>query len=202
MTLLRLLLAIVCSITFVQCCFGADGFVVYQVSDKEPSAWSAFKVFFKEKGYDVTMHQAEATLGKHVEKVPRINRSGGKFLLVMEMSYGEETRVLVAMTDQGRPGDGPRGETGGSSGNAKTSPDWGSMNRFVAIDYLLAKHAGESKRLAESVAAPFKQKVRRVPLFPLLGVDMPGIFIHLECSQEKVREALGLLHASIQTYLR
>jgi len=44
--------------------------------------------------------------------------------------------------------------------------------------------------------------VKHVPLFPLLGVDMPGIFLRLECSQDKVREALGLLHGSIQSYLR
>lgn len=195
------LLAIVSSLACVQPCFGADGFVVCQASDKEPSLWTAFKDFFKEKGYDVTVYPAEATLEKHMEKIPRINR-GGKFLLVMEMGIGEETRVLVAMTDQERPDTGPRAETGAPPGSAKTPPDWGGTNRFVAIDDLPMKHAGESKRLAEAVAAPFKQKVKRMPLFPLLGVDMPGVFLRLECSQEKVREALGILHGSIQSYLR
>jgi hypothetical protein len=202
MIAVRLFIALVCGLMFAPCCFGADGFVVYQASDKEPSAWAAFKDFFKEKGHDVTMVQAEATLDKYVEKIPRINRAGGKFLLVMELGYGDETRILVAMTDQGRPDDGARGDAGGPSGSAKPRPDWGTTNRFVAIDELPAKHAGESKRLAESVAAPFKQKVKHVPLFPLLGVDRPGIFLRLECSQDKVSEALGLLHGSIQSYLR
>jgi|GEM_PF-540934 hypothetical protein len=202
MAAVRLLLAIVCSLAFVQCCFGADSFVVYQVNDKEPSAWAVFKDFFKEKGYDVTIYQAETTLERHVEKVPRINRSGVKFFLVMEMGYGEQSRVLVAMTDQGRPDDEPRGSAGSASGSAKASADWGSTSRFVAIDDLPTKHAGKSKRLAEAVAAPFKQKVKHVPLFPLLGVDMPGIFLRLEGNQDKLRESLGLLHGSIQSYLR
>ena len=119
MTPLRILLALLVSLTGVQCCFSGDSFVVYQISGKEPSAWTVFKDFFKEKGLDVASYQAEATLEKHLEKLPRINRSGAKFFLAMEMGYGEEQKVLVAMTDQAKADDGARGDGGGSSGSAK-----------------------------------------------------------------------------------
>lgn len=197
-------MAMVCGLALVTCCFGADSVVVYQIGGKEPSAWTFFKDFFKEQGLDVAMYQAETTLEKHLEKIPRINRSNAKFFLAVDLGYGEEQKVLVAMTDQTRPDEGPHAGGSGSSEGARAlaSVDWGSQNRFVAIDDLPAKHAGESKRLAEAVAARFKQRVKRVPLFPLLGVDMPGIFLQLECSRDKMREALGLLHGGIQSYLR
>ena len=55
--------------------------------------------------------------------------------------------------------------------------------RFLAIDEIPARFARESDRLAASVAAPFGVKVKHLPLFPLLGVNMPGIVVKLEFDQ-------------------
>ena len=167
--------------------------MVYQVGAKEQQPWILFKDFFKEKGYDVLFHQGEMTLEKHLERVGKINRGPAKFLLVMELVFGEEGSVLVAMTDQKRA-DSPQGVTG------DLQP--GGGNRFLTVDELPARHASESRRLAEAAAASFNVKVKQVSLFPLIGVDMPGILLRIECKQDKARQMLGLLHGSIQNYLR
>jgi hypothetical protein len=174
-------------------CFGADSLVVHQVGAREQQPWTVFKDFFKEKGYDVFFQQGETTLEKHFERIGKINRGPAKFLLVMEMVFGEDGSVLVAMTDQ---------KASEASQAGSLNPFSESGNRFVTIDELPARHASESGRLAEAVAASFKVKVKHLSLFPLMGADMPGIFLRIECKQDKAREMLGLLHGSIQTYLR
>ena len=174
-------------------CFGADSLVVYQVGTKDQQPWTVFKEFFKEKGYDVLLHQGEMTLEKHLERIGKINRGPAKFLLAMELVFGEDGSVLVAMTDQKRSEGSQEGPW---------NPQSESGNRFLTIDELPAKYASESGRLAEAVAASFNVKVKHLSLFPLVGVDMPAIFLRIACKQDKAREMLGLLHGSIQTYLR
>jgi hypothetical protein len=193
----------------VQHCFGADSFAVYQVGAKEQQSWSLVRDFFKEKGYDVVFQQGETTLEKHLEKAARINRGTAKFLLALEFVSGDDASVLVAMTDRkGAEGGSPSAEPGAPpaprTGNGLTTFAPGAQvgNRFLAIDELPGKYAADSGRLADAVAGSFNTKVKHMPLFPLLGVDMPGIFLRIECRQDKAGEMLGLLHGSIQNYLR
>ena len=138
----------------------------------------------------------------------KINRSPAKFLLALEFVSGDATSVLVAMTDQKAAEDGAPAEPGKPSasraGNSLTTiiGDAPAGNRFLAVDELPGKYATDSGRLAEGVAASFKVKVKHLPLFPLVGADMPGIYLRMECRQDKVGEMLGLLHGSIRNYLR
>ena len=189
----KILLSLTFVLVLATYCFGADSLVVYQVGAKEQQPWTVFKDFFKEKGYDVLFHQGETTLEKHLERIGKINRVPAKFLLAMELVFGEDGSVLVAMTDQ-------KGSEVSQAGGGNPLSESG--NRFLTIDELPARYASESGRLAEAVAASFNVKVKHLSLFPLAGVDMPGIFLRIGCKQDKAREMLGLLHGSIQTYLR
>jgi hypothetical protein len=189
----KMLLGLPLALLLVTCCFGADSLAVYQMGARDQQPWIVFKDFFKEKGYDVLFQQGETTTEKHFERIGKINRGPAKFLLAMELVFGEDGSVLVAMTDQ-------KGSE--VSQGAGSNPLSESGNRFVTIDELPARYASESGRLAEAVAAAFKVKVKHLSLFPLVGVDMPGIFLRIECRPDKAREMLGLLHGSIQTYLR
>jgi hypothetical protein len=191
-----------------QPCFAADSFAVYQVGVKEQQSWSLARDFFKEKGYDALFQLGEMTIEKHLERMGRINRSPAKFLLALEFVSGDPTGVLVAMTDQKAIEGGPPAEPGKPSasgtGNGPTTfaADAQAGNRFLAVDALPGKYAAYSGKLADEVAGSFKTKVKHLPLFPLLGADMPGILLRIECSRDKVGEMLGLLHGSIQKYLR
>ncbi len=175
------------------CSFGADTLAVYQMGAKEQVPWIVFKDVFKERGYDVLLLQGETRLEKHIEKMGKINRSQAKFLLAIELSYGEEANLLVAMTDQ-------KGAEGAQVGPGSSPP--GTSNRFLPIDQLPGKYASQSRRLAEAVAASYNVKVKHLSLFPLVGADMPGIFLRIECKQDKAREMVGLLARSIQNYVR
>jgi hypothetical protein len=194
-------------------CFGADSFAVYQVGAREQRSWSAVRDFLKEKGYEVVFHQAEATLEKHLEKMARINRSQAKFFIALELVQGESTNVLVAMTEQkGQKADGDetvataeRGIPPAShKGNGLTSfaAYTQTHNRFLAADELPVRYVVDSGKLAEGIAGSFKVKVKHLPLFPLFGLDMPGIYLRIECEQDKIAEMLVLLHAGIRNYSR
>jgi hypothetical protein len=191
-----------------QPCFAADSFVLYQVGVKELQSWSLARDFFKEKGYDVLYQLGETTIEKHLEKMGKINRGPAKFLLALEFVSGDDAGVLVAMTDQKAAEGGPPAEPGKPSasriGNGLTTftLDGHAGNKFLAVDELPGKYAADSGRLAEGIAGSFKVKVKHLPLFPLLGADMPGIYLWIECRQDKVGEMLGLLHGGIQNYLR
>ncbi len=202
------LAALITVFLVAQPCFAADSFVLYQVGAKEVQSWSLARDFFKEKGYDALYQLGETTIEKHLEKMGKINRSPAKFLLALEFVSGDATGVLVAMTDQ-KAAEGtapvePGKPSASRTGNGPTTftADAQAGNRFLAVDELPGKYAAGSGRLAEGVASSFKVKVKQLPLFPLLGADMPGIFLRIECRQDKVGEMLGLLHGSIQNYLR
>jgi hypothetical protein len=189
-------------------CFASDSFALYQVGVKGVQSWSLARDFFREKGYDVLYQLGETTIEKHLEKMSKINRSPAKFLLAMEFAPGDDARVLVAMTDQKGIEGGTSPEPGGPpvprAGSDVTTfgPDAQAGNKFLAVDELQGKYASDSARLADAIADSFHVKVKHVPLFPLLGADMPGIFVRIECKQNKVGEMLGLLHGGIRNYLR
>ncbi len=193
-----------------QTCLAADSFAVYQVGVEGQQSWSLARDFFRGKGYDALFQLGETTIEKHLERMGRINRSPAKFLIALQFVPGDTTNVLVAVTDQraegaeggspGEPAKPPVSLTGG--GLAAPVGDAQAGNRFIAIDELPERYAADSRKLAEEVAGSFKVKVKHLPLFPLLGADMPGIYLRIECGQNKVGEMLGLLHGGIRNYLR
>ena len=189
-------------------CFGADSFALYQVGVEGQQFWSLARDYLRGKGYDALFQLGEVTIEKHLERMGRINKSPAKFLLAMELVPREDSNVLVAMMDvkngEGRPsaqpGEGPTPGTG--NGLTTFAGDAQSGNRFLSMDEVPGKYVSDSRKLADAVAGAFNVKVKRVPLFPLLGADMPGIYLRIECRQDKVGEMLGILHAGIQNYLR
>src|SRR5271157_1765624 len=131
-----------------QPCFAADSFVLYQVGGaKEVQSWSLARDFFKGKGYDVLYQLGETTIEKHLEKMGKINRSPAKFLLALEFVSGDDTGVLVAMTNQKAAESGPPAEPGKPSasqrGNGLTTftLDAQAGNKFLAVDELPGKYA-------------------------------------------------------------
>lgn len=152
--------------------------VFYQIGESGQQAWTLLKAYFEGKGYGVTIVQGETVIEKHVEKINRINRGRGSIFLAMELIPAEKSRVMVAESDA-KSGEG----------------------RILAIDEIPARFAQESDRLAASVAAPFNVKVKHLPLFPLLGVTMPGIVIKLEFNEEQA--FLGMIskvYTGVETY--
>lgn len=159
---------------------GAEsGVVFYRIGDSGQSAWVLLKQQFELKGFTVSIHQGEVAIEKHVEKASRINRGGGKVLLAVELIPGEKSHIMVAQPDV-RKGEG----------------------RFLAIDEIPGQYAARSGRLATEVAAAFGVKPKRLPLFPLLGISMPGMLVRAEFREEEARDVVGKLCSGVENYFQ
>jgi hypothetical protein len=162
----------------VPCAHAAgNSIVLCRIGDSAPQAWSLLRQHFEGKGYQVTFYQGEATIEGHVEKVNGINRGSGRIFLAVELIPAAHTQVMVAMTDA-KKGEG----------------------RFLTIDQIPERFAGESEKLAGSIAAPFKVKVKHLPLFPLLGVNMPGVFVRMQFKEVEFEDGVNKLYSGIERY--
>ena len=173
-TVLAVLLALMLE---AQAQAAGDRLVFYRIGESGQEAWTLLKVYFEGKGYGVTIVQGETVIEKHVEKVNRINRGSGGVFLAMELIPGKSGRVMVAESDAKKV-----------------------EGRILAIDEIPARFARESDRLAADVAAAFNVKVKHLPLFPLLGVAMPGIVVKLEFSEGETTDVIAKLFRGVETY--
>lgn len=156
----------------------ADNNVIfYRIGEGNTGVWALLKQQFEAKGYGVNIYQGEMAIEKHVEKVNRINRGQGNVFLAVELVAGDKSRVMVAEPDV-RKGEG----------------------RFLTIDELPGQFAADSKRLAEAVARPFNVKAKHLPLFPLLGVNMPGIMVRIEFKEDEMRDVVNKFCSGVEKY--
>ncbi len=154
-----------------------NGVAFYGIGEDVPPQWAFVKQYFEGRGYPVSIYQGEAVVEKHIEKVNVINRSPARVFLAVQMVRGDTTRVMVAMTDAKK-----------------------EEGRFLTIDEIPGLFAEESQRLAMDIAAPFKVKVKHVPLFPLLGVTMPGAYVRIEYKEGDMEDAVRKLCDGVGRY--
>ena len=163
------------------CSYGAQHVVLYQVGERDPAAMSMMRRHFAAKGFVVSVFDGTDSIEKQVELANRINRLRASVFIAIDFSFaGEETEeavVTVAVTDVKRKSD-----------------------RVLAIEDVPGAHAASSKEFAALVAGAFNRKVLELPLFPLVGIDMPGIFLRIECSKDEAGEILEKLSESMQKF--
>lgn len=158
--------------------YGAGpGVVLYRVGDSGQEAVAFVKQYLEAKGYQVALYQGESVIEKHVEKANLINRSAARVFIAIEMTGGEKRRVMVARTEA-KKGDG----------------------RFLAIDEVPERFAGESRILADAVAGSFGVKAKQMPLFPLLGISMPGIFVGAQLTETDFQDIANKLYIGMEKY--
>jgi hypothetical protein len=151
--------------------------VFYRIGQSGQVAWTQLTQYFEGKGFSVTVVQGETVIERHVEKVSRINRGPGGVFLAMELIPGGRSRVMVAESDAKK-----------------------GKGRFLAIDEIPARFAPESDKLAGHAAAAFNVKVKHLPLFPLLGVTMPGILVKLEFGEGETTDVIAKLCGGVEAY--
>lgn len=185
------LLGILVAVIIASSCYAEDSLVFYNTGKRDPAAWSVLREFFSSKNYAISFYQGDGVIEHHLEKVNRINAVKPGVFVGIEFLFGEEKRVMVVMTDSGKIGQ--------PNGRAESE---GRRRLLWAVEELPLKHEAQSKRLAELVAAQLEVPVKRMPLFPLVGVDMPGIFVSIQCPKEEAKSVLAMLHAALQKYYR
>ena len=157
--------------------YGGEHIVLYQVGEKDPAPSTMLKRLLAGKGYGVSVFEGTDSIEKHVELANKINKLRAALFLALDFSFTGQENILVAVTDAKK-------KTG----------------QILAIEDVPAIYAADSRELATLMADAFNKKVIELPLFPLLGIDMPGVFLRIECQKEKVNEVLGKISDSIQKY--
>ncbi|MCX5806906.1 MAG: hypothetical protein NT010_12735 [Proteobacteria bacterium] len=157
--------------------FAGEHIIFYNTGVKDQEAWSQLKKYFDSKGYNVSIYDKAETLEKHLENANNINRTKSSLLLAMDFRIGDKDDVFVAVTDS-------------KKGNGK----------FLTIEEIPAQHVVRSTEFAKCVTSSFGKTVKELPLFPLLGVDMPGVFLRMECTKGKMGETLNKLNDCFQKY--
>lgn len=157
---------------------GAERIVVlYRMTDGNQPAWEAIRQQLETKGYGVIVYQGEVDIEKHLEKVNRINRGPAAICLALDMITKDKPRTMVIEPEE-KKGEG----------------------RFLAIDEIPGQFTDESRRLASDVGDAFQVKVKKLPLFPLLGVNMPGAFVRIESREDGFNDAIAKTCAGIDKY--
>jgi len=159
--------------------YADEQFVICRMGEKDQAAWNMFKKYFSAKGYNMSYYDGADNLEKHIENVNKINRSNGTVFLAIDLVAGGTGSIFVA------------------AANAKRG-----KGVIPNIDEVPAIHINNSMELATMIAAPFNKKIKRIPLFMLLGVDMPGIFLRLESPKDKMGEMFDRLHEGLQKYVK
>ena len=159
--------------------YAKDNIVIYRMDAKDQTVWSAIKKSFDNKGYNVSIYEKTDNMDRHLENLNMINRANALLALVIDLKVSDKSNVFIA-TSEAEKGKG----------------------RFLAIDEVAAHHSENSMKLAKEVATSFGKNSKRFAIFPLLGVDMPGIFINIDCQNDNINEILNKLHESIQKYLK
>jgi hypothetical protein len=152
---------------------------LYRVGAGGQQGLTFVKQYLEAKGYQVSLYQGETTIEKHVEKASLINRSAAGLFLAIEMTIGEKFHVMVARTEA-KKGEG----------------------RFLTIAEVPERFAGESRALSDAIGASFGVKVKQMPLFPLLGISMPGVFIRMDGAETEMPDFAKGLHRGLEKYFR
>ena len=152
---------------------------LYRVGNRGQDGALLIKNYLEGKGYQVHVYQGEETIEGHVQKANLINRSGATVFLAIAIATGAEHALVVARTE---------------------APQ--SSGHFLTVDEIPGRFAEESQRLADSVAGALGVKAKRMPLFPLLGITMPGIFLSIKGPETDLAVVAKNLHMGLEKYFR
>jgi len=155
-----------------------DNIVFYQMGDRNPALWSGLKTYFAGKGYGVLIYESANSIEQQIQNANKISKEKAVIFLAIELVPSEKEGIFVAIS--------------------KTKKGKGAI---LEIDEVPAAHSANSEELALSIAAPFGTKIKRLPLFVFLGIDMPGAFLKIDCPKDKTGEIFNKLNEGLQKYL-
>lgn len=161
----------------VFCSHGAEHIVLYRLGAQDPVVWEKLRKSMTAKGYRVSIFDGASTIEGHVEIANKINALRASVLLAMDLAVGSNNRFMAVVTVAKR-----------------------GKGSILAIDELPALHINDSRELATALASQFDKGVKELPLFPLLGVDMPGVFVKVTYTPDKETEVFAKLHAGLRRY--
>ena len=157
--------------------FARDNIVFYQTGEQDPALWNGLKKYFTNKGYGALVYGGATGIEQQIQIANKINREKASVFLALELVPSEKESLFVAVSQATR-----------------------GKGKILEIDELPAAHGSDSEELALSIAAPFGVKVKRFPVFAFLGIDMPTVFLRVDCPKDRTGETFNKLNEGLQKY--
>ncbi|HOL06094.1 MAG TPA: hypothetical protein PLM23_08505 [Syntrophorhabdaceae bacterium] len=171
---LILILCIICPPVFA-----SERIIFYTTAERKTPEMDAAKRYLEKKGLKVSIYPGANSLETHIENINKMNKEKARALIVLNIEITEGEGCFVAVS------------------NAKKT-----SGIFQVIDDLPGVYMEKSRELASSIASSFNVKVKELPLFPLIGADMPGIFVYIMTKKDGINIALERLYVGIDNYLK
>jgi hypothetical protein len=149
------------------------------VGERDQALWNGLKRYFVNKGYGISIYEGADTIEKQIQNANKINKEKAVLFLAIELVSSETQDIFIAVQ------------------NAKKG-----QGNLLEIDEVPAAYDADSEELARAIAAPFGKKIKRLPLFVFLGIDMPGTFLRIDCPKDKTGDIFNRLNEGIQKYLK
>ncbi len=156
-----------------------ESIVLYRTGMCDPAMANGLRKYLLARGFGVSVYEGADTIEKQIQNANKINKEKAALLLVVELIPSDNRTAMFAISDAKKP-----------------------KGLIVQIDEVPGVHISRSEELAAALAEPYGKKVKRLPLFALLGIDMPGLFIGLDWPRDKMGEAFDKLYEGIQNYLK
>lgn len=159
--------------------FASEHIVLYTIGEKKTPETDAAKRYLEKKGFKISIYPLKNTLERHIENINKINNQKASMLIALNIEVSDDEGCFVAVSDAKK-----------------------TTGIFQAIEDIPGIHGESSRELASSIASSFSVKVKELPLFPLIGADMPGVFVYIMTKKDAVNIALERLYVGIDSYLK
>ena len=164
-------------VLFCTSVFGETIFL-YLVSIPDDQIWQVFLKSLRKEGLDPVPQKGTRELEDHLRIVSNIN-SGKKGLFVaIDIKREKNTKILVGVFAPKKP-----------------------EGKIKSIEEIPYAYYDTSYKIAESIAMAYGKKVLKAPFFPLLGVDMPALYIKLRFKEGDIGPFVSVMKDGIKRYL-
>ena len=159
--------------------FAAERIVLCRAGETDDAMWNRAKKYFVEKGFSIAACDQPKSIEKQIETANRINREKARFMLVLEIVASDRSDAFVAVSDAKK-----------------------AKGLVLNADEVPGVHALRSHELGSSIAARFQTKVKAVPLFMFLGMDLPAVFVRLNVPRERPAETFDTLYDGVLNFTK
>lgn len=159
--------------------FAAERIVLIRAGATDDAMWNSAKKYFAGKGFSVAAYDQARSIEKQIETANRVNRERARFMLILDIVPSGRSDAFIAVTDAKK-----------------------ANGLVLNADEVPGAHALSSQELGSSIAARFQKKVKSVPLFMFLGMDLPAVFVRLNVSRERDTETFDRLYDGVLNFTK
>lgn len=151
---------------FPSLAFGRDCIVLYKINGTE-EIYGGFKKLCETEGIMLKTFDAFKNIERQVENAEKINAEDCLLFVASSVRHSKENAFVLAI---------PEAEK--------------SSGLFLSVEDISSLYIETSKKIAGYLSEEFHVKVKRLPLFPFLGIKLPAIFLLIRYEDEKFPERI------------